>query len=456
MIASESSQPSSDVQRPIDVILQRLPDHRADLAAATPGGVIEYAQLLDRCDEWTKRLAQVRPGSVVSLEAEYGSEAIAALLAGIAGRQIVVPLSPDSRTQHPQFLELAGVEWRIDPSTATLQPTGRNADHGHYRRLRDAGHAGLVLFTSGSTGTSKAAVHDWEFLLEKFVVPRRQLRTLVFLQLDHIGGLNTLMYSLSNGGAVVVPENRSPEAVCRAIETHQVELLPTSPTFLNLLLLSGEMQRHDLSSLTRITYGTEPMPPETLRRLNEAFPDVTLQQTYGLTELGILRSKSRDSRSLWVRVGGEGYETKVVDGRLWIRARSAMLGYLNAPDPFDADGFFATGDSVEQDGEWLRILGRESEIINVGGNKVYPAEVESALLEMDNVIDAAVRGEAHQLIGQMVTATVRLADDETPRTFRARMRQYLRTRLPPYAIPARVQLTDGPLHNVRFKKQRDS
>ncbi len=105
-----------------------------------------------------------------------------------------------------------------------------------------------------------------------------------------------------------------------------------------------------------------------------------------------------------MRVGGEGYETKIVDGRLWIRAKSAMLGYLNAPSPFDADGFFDTGDLVEVDGEWLRILGRKSEIINVGGNKVFPMEVENALLELDNVEDVAVRGEPNPLTGQVVVA----------------------------------------------------
>src|SRR5262249_27814214 len=152
------------------------------------------------------------------------------------------------------------------------------------------------------------------------------------------------LYTLSNGGAVVVTSDRSPTEVCAAIAAHRVELLPTTPTFLNLLLLSGEHRRHDLSSVRLITYGTEPMPESTLLRVRTAFPAAALQQTSGLTELGILRSKSRGSDSLWVRVGGEGYETKVMDGRLWIRGAAAMLGYLNAPSPFDAEGFFDTGD----------------------------------------------------------------------------------------------------------------
>ena len=153
-----------------------------------------------------------------------------------------------------------------------------------------------------------------------------------------------------------------------------------------------------------------------------------LLQTYGLSELGILRSQSRSADSLWVRVGGEGFETKVVDGRLWIQAQSAMLGYLNAPNPFDADGFFDTGDLVDVDGDWLRFLGRKSDIINVGGSKVYPAEVESVLLELDNVADVSVSGEPSPLTGQLVAATFRLVEPEPVAEFKPRMRQFCASR----------------------------
>jgi acyl-CoA synthetase (AMP-forming)/AMP-acid ligase II len=144
-----------------------------------------------------------------------------------------------------------------------------------------------------------------------------------------------------------------------------------------------------LSALRLITYGSEPMPPTTLARLRAAFPSVELRQTYGLIELGVLRAKSESSDSLWVKVGGEGYDLRVVDGILQIKAASAMLGYLNAASPFTQDGYFITGDRVELNGEYMRFLGRESELINVGGQKVFPGEVESVLLESDLVEEAA-------------------------------------------------------------------
>jgi acyl-CoA synthetase (AMP-forming)/AMP-acid ligase II len=233
-----------------------------------------------------------------------------------------------------------------------------------------------------------------------------------------------------------------------------VELLPTSPTFLNLLLVSEAWKRHDLTSLRLVTYGTEVMPESTLRKVNEVLPHVTLQQTYGLSELGILRSKSRSNDSLFVKIGGGEFETRVVEGMLEVKARSAMLGYLNAPSPFTEDGWFRTGDAVEVDGEYLRILGRRSEIINVGGEKVYPAEVESVLQLMEGVVEAAVYGEPSALTGHMVTARVRLSTGESLPEFRRRMRAFCESRLARFKVPQKVVLVEEGLHGERFKKMR--
>ena len=80
------------------------------------------------------------------------------------------------------------------------------------------------------------------------------------------------------------------------------------------MMASHLQSKYDLSSLKRITYGTEVMPQSTLDRVRAQFPGVDLLQTYGLSEVGVLRSQSREDGSLWVRVGGEGFQTKVVDG----------------------------------------------------------------------------------------------------------------------------------------------
>jgi acyl-CoA synthetase (AMP-forming)/AMP-acid ligase II len=439
-------------------LLDMMRAHADSAAIAFDTAVTTYQSLLTHVTTWQERLdhAHLRPGAVVGMDGHYNVQTLSLLLALMQHRTIIVPLSREAQSHHHEFCDIAQVEYhiRMTGATPTIEPTSHQAKHPLYDVLHRRETPGLVLFSSGSTGKSKAMVHDLSLLLRKFQQPRRQWRTVLFLGFDHIGGINTLFYTLSNGGMAVVPVERSPSGVCQAIQLHRAELLPTSPTFLNFLLLSGAYKAYDLSSLRLITYGTEPMPQSTLDRIAQVFPAVTLQQTYGLSELGILRSKSRDATSLWVRLGGEGYQTKIVDNRLWIKAESTMLGYLNASGSFDDQGYFDTGDMVEVDGEWLRILGRESEVINVGGSKVFPAEVESILLTLDNVEDAAVYAEPNPLTGQTVAATIKLQHVESVPQFKIRMRRFCKDLLAPYQIPTRVRFTSEPLHSERFKRMR--
>ena len=423
------------------------------------GRAYRYAWLYEAVSRWDAVLEErgVKPGSVVSLEADFSPNAIGLLLALIRRSCIVVPLTASVEVKKNEFREIAQVETVLglaDGETAQVRGTGARVEHELLLRLRLEQRPGLILFSSGSTGNSKAVVHDLVPLLEKFTVPRQTLRTITFLLFDHIGGINTLLYSLSNAGCVVTVQERLPDAVCAEIERHKVQLLPTSPTFLNLLLVSEAYRRHDLSSLELVTYGTEVMPESTLKRFHELFPRVRLLQTYGLSEVGILRSTSRSSDSLWVKIGGDGFQTRVVDGTLEIKARSAMLGYLNATSPFTADGWFKTGDAVEVDGEYFRILGRKSELINVGGEKVYPVEVESVLQAMEGVENVAVKGESNPITGQIVSARVKLRTDETVSEFRNRMFAYCRERLPRFKIPQKVFLVSENIHGDRFKKMR--
>jgi acyl-CoA synthetase (AMP-forming)/AMP-acid ligase II len=418
-----------------------------------------YAALLALAEETAAALAGagVGPGRVVSLEADYSPRAVAALLALGGLGAVVVPLTPAVRAERAAFLAIAGVSERlaVDPADGWRLRARPGAQAPPLvRRLAERRRAGLVLFSSGTSGPSKAALHDLDALLEKFRAGRPAACTLAFLLLDHVGGLNTLFHVLAGGGTVVPAPSRDPDAVCAAIARHRVELLPTSPTFLNLLLLSDAWRRHDLSSLRRVTYGTEVMPDSTLARLRQALPGVRLQQTYGLSEVGILRSRSRDPSSRWMQLGGDGFETRVVDGTLRVRAASAMLGYLNHPSPFDADGWLDTGDLVEVDGDWVRVLGRRSEVVNVGGQKVHPAEVESVLLEMAGVRDVVVFGAASPITGQVVAARVSLDPAVPAAEFKRRMRAFCRDRLAPFKVPVKVELTGEAAHGPRFKRVR--
>lgn len=443
----------------IDWFLERIASRGEAAAFIWSDQTYTYEWLAAEIKRWGERLQQetILPGQIVAIHGDYSPSLCALLLALIANRNILVPLASASAANADEFSALAEVEvafhFAADDSWR-LERTGQTVAHELLVKLRDSGDPGLVLFSSGSTGKSKGIVHNLALLLAKFRQPRAAFRTIAFLLLDHIGGINTLLHTLSCGGALITPTGRLPSEVCAAIAQHRAELLPTSPTFLNLLLVSEAYQQYDLTSLKLVTYGTEVMPESVLQRLAQALPGVRLQQTYGLSEVGILRAKSKSPDSLWVKVGGEGVETRIVDGVLWVRTQSAMLGYLNAPSPFDGDGWFNTGDRVEVDGEFIRILGRESDWINVGGAKVYPAEVESVLLELENVVDATVYGEKHPLTGQFVAARVVLSQPEDLTSLKQRIRAHCTGRLEPYKMPIKVTVIDSAEFTARFKKKR--
>lgn len=427
---------------------------------------VRYHGLLRETDATSSVLAGagVGSGAVVGFPGQYSTTNVATLLAVADLGAVAVPLPDDSEERIGRLLQIAGATHRVvladqlegksGDSPCRVERRSAGPTHPLYQSLFGTGHPGLVLFTSGTTGDPKAAVQDLHGLRSRYAQPRAVGKMLAFMQIDHIGGINTLLYVLSHGGTLVVPASRSPADVAASIERHRIEVLPVSPTFLNLMLLSGVCERYDLSSLRRVTYGSEPMPMSVLRRVGEVLPSVELLQTYGTTEVGILKSKSESNGSLWMKVGGEGYETKVVDGRLRIRAATAMLGYLNAASPFDADGFMDTGDEVEVRGEWMRVLGRKSEFINVGGTKVSPVEIESVLLEMPEVAEAGVHGRSHPLMGQVVAARIRLRESIPLAEFKSRMRAYCRDRLPPEAVPVKVMIEECEMVTGRFKRER--
>lgn len=442
----------------IEFFLQKMAETPSQKAIESEKFSATYQQLIDSCEQYSRWLTEknIPSGAVVSFDGDYSPQSISLFLALARNNNIIVPLSRDSRNHFKEFREISSTEYDISlgENEAELLITGRTAEHPIYDELRTRSSPGLVLFSSGSTGKSKGIVQDLDKLMDKFRVPRKAMRMLIFLQLDHIGGVNSLLYSIANGGTIIVSDGRSPVSVCRAIQNLKAELLPTSPTFLNLLMLSRAYEEFDLSSLKLITYGTEPMQQSTLKRLTAVLPDAVLQQTYGLSEVGILRSKSRSSDSLWVKIGGEEFTTKIVNGTLWIKSDSAMLGYLNAPNPFDEEGFLDTGDLVEQDGEWVRILGRQSEIINVGGFKVFPTEVESLLLEMDNVEDVVVFPQDHPITGKIVAAKFKLRSPETLRELKMRMREFCKDKMQSYKVPGKIFLTEETTYNERFKRMR--
>jgi long-chain acyl-CoA synthetase len=438
--------------------IERLESFSGNEAVIYNDTSFTYMQLLDYYYVWKDIIKKnnTKQGEVIAVEGDYSPKVCSLILALLENKNIIVPLSSAAVKQKEEFLEIAEVDklYTVTDDGFDYAAYERVKSNELIKKLIDINDPGLVLFTSGSTGKAKGVIHNFAKILDKYKTKREPLRTLTFLLLDHIGGINTMFHTLSNGGAVITSKSRKPEDICKVIEKYKVELLPASPTFLNILLLSEQYQNYDLSSLKIISYGTEVMPESILKKVNQVFPGVHIRQTYGLSELGIMRAKSKSSDSLWVKVGGEGYETKIIDGILYIKADSAMLGYLNAPSPFDEDGWFNTQDQVLVEGDYIKILGRKSEIINVGGQKVFPAEVEEVILQMPGVKDVAVKGEPNFITGNIVTAKINLIEHEDMVSLKKRINEFCKDKLEPFKIPIKVEIVEDELFNARFKRIR--
>lgn len=393
-------------------------------------------------------LDEIKKGSVVALIGDYDAYSIKLLFYLIDLGAIVVPLTAQTKKDHEYYFEVALVDYVIDSNRKILRLVHGRV-HPLIEELRQEEEAGLVAFTSGTTGRPKAILHNFSLFLKRFETPRPSLRTLTFLMFDHVGGLNTLFHTLFNKGVAVIPDVRSVEGILDTCEQNSVEVLPATPTFLRLMLFSGLIPRKVPESIKIISYGSERMDQETLDQLCDLLPDVDFRQTFGTSELGVVRAKSKDRRSLYFKIGDVGMDYKFVGNVLHLRSENRMMGYLNAKQPFDEDGWYNTNDLVDRDGDYFRIVGRTSEVINVGGLKFMGSEVEKVALDFDEVEFVKVSARNNPLTGQHVELAVQVQDENNFPI--DEYKYYLKKSLPSHMLPRKVTLSPINISN-RFKR----
>ncbi len=334
---------------------------------------------------------------------------------------------------------------------SSIKRLNRNQNQGHdmIEKLRDLNRGGLIAFSTGTTGRPKAILHDLTLYMKRFETPRPAFKTMNFLLFDHLGGLNTLFHTLFNKGTVVAPKSRSVNDILETCSLHKVEVLPTTPTFLRLMLLSGLIPKKVPGNLKIITYGTERMDQPTLDNLCQKLPNIDFRQTYGMTELGVVRVKSQARNSLFMKIGGEGVETRVVKNVLEIRSETRMLGYLNADSPFDKEGWYNTKDFVEEKDGFYKITGRVNEVINVGGLKFLASEVERVALQFEGVEFAKAEGKTNPITGQHVELVVQPV--KKINIVQSKLKSFLSKSLPNHMMPKRLKVSSIKVSH-RFKK----
>lgn len=424
-------------------------------------GAYTYTQFAKQILTYKNELdLQFGNNCVVAILSDYNFYSVALFFALYQKRSIIVPIVSTNNEEVAKRLNVVNPDVVIRLNGALLVIENNSTHFEHHKMIQtlcNNNQSGLVLFSSGSTGEPKAMIHNLENLVNSYQGKKQKnLNMLVFLMFDHIGGLNTLLNTLAMGAKIVFPNSRNPEDIACLVVKHQIHVLPASPTFLNMFLMARVQERYDLSSLKMITYGTEPMPESLLKKLKLTFPRTKLLQTFGTSETGIAQTSSRSSESLEIKLDDPNLQYKIVCGELWLKSKTQVMGYLNASmESFTDDGWFKTGDLVEElENGYLKIKGRAKEVINVGGEKVLPAEVESVVLELNFVDDCLVFGEKNAITGQMVAIQVVIKDGYEQKEAKALIRKYCKEKLDTYKVPAKFKFVEKTNFGERFKKKR--
>jgi acyl-CoA synthetase (AMP-forming)/AMP-acid ligase II len=321
----------------------------------------------------------------------------------------------------------------------------------------------MLMYTSGSTGRPKGVLlaHRSKWWQARSTARCYMLteddRGLVTGPLYHANALwACLLPMLLVGGSVAIMPAWSADAMLAAIDRYRPSFTSGTPAMFTLLLNAwDEAPQFDLTSLKLIVCGSAPVPQELLDALQRRLDGVDVLESYGLTEGGAnvltprwgihkLGSTGLPVPGVELRVRppddpGRECEPEEV-GELWTRSVANLIGYLKQPDVtaerLTGDGWLRTGDLVRRDEQgYVYFSGRVDDMINVGGENVYPKEVETILLEHPDVLDVCVVGAPHRVKGAAPVAWVVPRD---PSLSEEAVKQFFIARGPAYAHPRRV------------------
>lgn len=447
----------------ISSFIEKLSLYKEKIAIIDTEREFSYSDLINNLFNFNLKLKKLKitSGEVVFILGDYSFDSISLFFSLALNGNIIVPITSDNEQEINERIDVVQPDWIFNlnsNSEKKIEYSNKLERHHLLDTLIETKSSGLILFSSGSTGKPKAMVHNLENLISNYIDKKgKEMNFLVFLMFDHIGGLNTLFNCLSMGVIITIPKNRNPNDIAQLIEKYNINILPSSPTFLNLMCISNVFDIFDLSSIRMITYGTEAMPESLLLKLKEKLPRVKFLQTFGTSETGIMKTSSMSSSSTFLKFDDPNQEYKIVSGELWLRSKTQVLGYINhSNESFTEDGWFMTGDLVEQtkDG-FIKIIGRSKELINVGGEKVLPAEVESVIMELDFIQDCIVKSEKNSITGQMVCAEVVLKEGFDFKNEKLKIKKHCVQKLDSFKIPVRIREIEYVNFTSRFKKERN-
>ena len=315
--------------------------------------------------------------------------------------------------------------------------------------------------TSVAFAQARALLRRGEALPAPGTAPKRAI--LLSVPFFHATGCHsTLCPALLNGGKIVLMYRWDPERAMQLMERERVTGFGGAQAMAWQVIEHPAFGRFDLASVESIAYGGAPSAPELVTRIMERFPKGIPGNGYGLTETSSVTSQNAaedyqrkpDSAGLVVPV----CDVRVVDpagadvpqgeiGELWVKGPNVVKGYWNKPeataDTF-TEGWLHTGDLVRMDEEgFLYILDRAKDMLIRGGENVYCVEVESALYSHPAIMDAAVIGIPHRVLGEEVGAVVQVKPGAE--VGEAELKRHVAAQLAAFKVPVRIELRQDPL-----------
>ena len=332
-----------------------------------------------------------------------------------------------------------------------LEPAPSKNDDGLRRCLPSVESTRWLLPTSGTTGQPKLVSHTVSSLTRSAKSDRTRGANFTWGSLYSLGsfaGLQVFLQSLISGSRFVfLPRDATLTDKIRRLSESGCNALSATPTMWRMILMTEAVKGLELS---QITLGGEVVDQAILDALTAQFPKARMTHIYASTEAGV-GFVVRDGREGFpVHFAGhsvDGVNIRVADdGTLRIKPASIEQQYADDDRPLvDSDGFIETGDIVERCGDRFVFCGRKSGVINVGGNKVHPQEVESILLRHPDVLLAKVSARKNPFTGSLVEAQAvlhsdsRLSETEAQRV----LTDFCRSHLKSYKVPAIIEVVES-------------
>ena len=366
---------------------------------------------------------------------------------------LIGPHNTDS-TQRDQILKELQIDMVLDRSGYTEEPGIEVCEEP------PAEFAGaILLMTSGTTGRPKVVQHKLSALLGRILpsaslAAPRDSRWLLTYQATAFAGIQVILTAGVTGGAVVIPPARTAAAFAASAQRHRVTHISGTPTFWRSFLLA--CRGVSLPDLLQITIGGEAVDQATLDRLSAVFPKARISHIYASTEAGALfaiHDKRPGFPASWLDNEVQGVRLRLHNGQLEVQSPRRMMGYASQHDDLTtADGWLATGDLICVEGDRVLFMGRNDSIINVGGSKVYPQEIEAFLLGLPDIAETKVKAVKSPISGQVIVAEIVVTPGSDPETVYKTTIQSCREKLARHKIPSVLRVVPGVSVNDSGKK----